>query len=173
MSTYASVLASCSACACGPMCVVSSSGGPPRTPDKFVDGPVINRALDQHAGSECTALTTQRPGRPRGGVHCLIEIGIRKDNVGGLAAELEGESLQRIGARMQNGLRGAALARERNLVDVRMPNEMLAGAVLPESGNDIDHAGGKARQLEQLAQLQGGDRSLLRGLQNDRASGGE
>ena len=63
-------------------------------------------------------------------------------------------------------------ARERDLVDARMPDEVSADD-LPRALDDVDHAGGKPTSAGELGETQRGERRRGVGLQHDRAAGSE
>src|SRR3546814_12566635 len=68
------------------------------------------------------------PGRSGRGVDRLIEVGVGEDDVRRLSAQFEGAARQRVGAGLQDRLRGRALAGETDLGDVGMHDQ-------PGSGN--------------------------------------
>ena len=107
-----------------------------------------------------------------GARHGRIEIGVGEDDVGALAAQLEGQTLERGGGVGHDLLGRAVLAGEGDLVDAGMPHQRGAG-VRPVAGHDVDHAVGEARLLGQVGQPQRGQRRLFGRLEHQRAAGGQ
>ena len=80
-------------------------------------------------------------------------VGVVEDDVGGLAAELEGGLLGRAGDRPGDDLADLGRAGEGDLVDVRVLDERLARAAV--AGDDVDDAGGQLGLLADLGEEQG------------------
>ena len=71
-----------------------------------------------------------------------VDIGIVKDDIGGLAAQFQGQRFTRAGGRGADGTAHIGGAGKGDLVDVVMRGDHLAhGAV---AGDDVDHPGGQA-----------------------------
>ena len=108
----------------------------------LLDGP-----FHEHPGAQRAALAAQRPGRAGGGIERLVEVGIGEQDVGCLAAELEGEFLERVRAALEDFARRGTLAGECDLVDAGMGDQMIARTIATITGDDIDHARRETRPL--------------------------
>jgi hypothetical protein len=100
----------------------------------------------------------------------LGEVGVGEDDVGGLAAQLEGHPLQV--ARRGGGhdlVAHLGGARESDLVDEGVLGEEGAGVAL--AGEHVHHAGRVAGFLDEVGQPEGRQRGLLGGLQDAHAAG--
>ena len=175
MSESSRILASCSAELIAPTSVFLSSGSPTRS--------VAIRRLSRSSSSSATRLLHQQAGAGAADVALveedavddaldgLVDGRVVEDDVGGLAAELEGDPL--VGAGHGLGDRAADLGRagEGDLVDVRVRDERPAG--LAGAGDDVDDAGRQVGLLADLGEQQRGQRRGLGRLEHDRVAGGE
>ena len=100
------------------------------------------------------------------------DVGILEDDIGRLAAELERHLLQVASGRLHDELTDFGRAGERDFVHVGVRRERRAGR-FTVAGNDVDDAVGNAGFLNQFAEAQRAERSLLGGLEHDRAARGE
>ena len=92
-----------------------------------------------------------------------------KNNRGRFAAQFERYAFQISGGRLDDEFPNLGRTGESHLVHIRMFGECGARG-FAKSGNDVDHAVGNACFLDQFAKAQGSERSLLGGLEHDRAS---
>ena len=125
---------------------------------------------DARAGAAVLAGVAEDGERRRGGG--LLEVGVREDDVGRLAAELERHALDRLGRELADAASDLRRAGEGDLGDVRMLDDPLpddtAGAV-----DDVQDALRDPRLERELAELDRGERGQLGGLQDDRVAGRE
>ena len=81
----------------GPVSAFSSNGPPSRIGsargDQLVDELVVDRLLDQQPGAGRADLAGVQEHRGQGEVEGRLEVGVGEDDVGVLAAELEGDLL--------------------------------------------------------------------------------
>ena len=116
------------------------------SPCQFADAAeelLLDRALHQ----EPRARDAHLPGVTENALHHTdgggVEVGIRENDRGRLAAELEGQFLEVACGRVHDPPAGLRRTRERNLVDVGMRGKRLANNSTGAS-NDIDDACGHA-----------------------------
>ena len=88
-----------------------------------------------------------------------------------LPPELEGQALAGPRELALDRLPHLGRARERDLVDVRMLDELGARAAVAR--DDVDDAGRQLGLAEHVGEEQRGERRRLRGLEDDRVSGGQ
>ena len=101
-----------------------------------------------------------------------IEIGVLKHDDGVLAAELELHFLEMLASKLADAAADRARSRERDHRDVGIGADRLAG--LGAAGQDLQHAFGQARLLEQARDDEApGERSARIGLEHDSVAGGE
>ena len=92
-----------------------------------------------------------------------------KYNRGRLAAQFERHSLQISGGRLDDEFPNLRRTGKGHFVHIRMLGKCRTRG-LAKSGNNVDHAVWNACFLDQFAEAQSGERSLLGGLEHDRAS---
>ena len=109
------------------------------------------------------------PSADRLGEAGLVEV-VEQD-VGRLAAELEGDLLDRLGAELGDPLAGAGGAGERHHVDVGVGGDRLADD-RAEAGHEVEHAGRQADLVDDLGEDERVDRGDLARLEHDGAAGG-
>ena len=127
--------------------------------------------VDTRAGAAALAVVVvDTKVNPRDG---LLNVGILEDDVGRLAAELEGDLLQ-VG--VCSGLHDLAAdksgASEGDLVDVHVRRDGGTGDPA-EAGDDVDDTRGETSLLDEVGEHQSGQRGLLSRLQDDGVAGGE
>jgi ParB family chromosome partitioning protein len=133
---------------------------------------VVERLLDQDARSRLAALAGGVVDRPHRARDRVVEVRVREDEVRALAAELEREALDRVGAKSHDLRARRRRAGERDLVHAGVLDEVGADR-LPLARNDVDRAGWEADLGGQLGHAQGGQRRRRVRLENDRATGGQ
>ena len=90
------------------------------------------------------------------------EIGVGQHDVGRLAAQLQRDLLEiALAGGLDDQAADLGRAGEGDLVDARMGRQRRAGR-FAQAGNDVDHARGEARLLDQLAQPQGASAAFAR-----------
>ena len=98
------------------------------------------------------------PGIEEGGaedaVHRRVKVGVGKHDAGVLAAQLEVDALQRVGALFHDHAAGAAFTDEGDGLDGGMFGQRLAG-FLADAVHGVEHAVGKARLFGELRQQVG------------------
>src|SRR6266567_3828475 len=101
-----------------------------------------------------------------------FEIGVRKDHVGRLAAQLERDALDSPGGALHDPAADLGRAREADLGDVGVGDQALTD---DRTGPDdhIEHAFGKACVERELGEAHGSERSQLGGLEHDGVAAGE
>ena len=90
---------------------------------------------------------------------CLVERGVVEDDVRGLAAQLEGQALAGPRELALDRLPHLGRAREGDLVDVRMLDELGARAAVAR--DDVDDAGRQLGLAEHVGEQQRGERRRL------------
>ena len=107
--------------------------------DEQLEEAVVDGPLDEDPRAGATVLACVVEDGVRGGGGRLLQVGVREDHVGGLAAELEGDALDRRGGALHDAATDLGRAREADLGDVRMLDHPLAddGAL---AGDDVDDA---------------------------------
>lgn len=101
-----------------------------------------------------------------------VDVGVGEDDVGALAAELEGDALQRCSRVAHDELGGFSGAGEGDFVDAGMLDHRAAGGGAV-AGDDVDDAVGDAGFLGEAGHAEAGEGRLLGGLHDDGAAGGE
>src|SRR5688572_6134896 len=101
----------------------------------------------------------------------LTHVGVVEHDRGRLAAELEARAHEALGRDGGDVPARDRRAREADLVDAGMANEIVAR--LAPGGNHVEDAGRQARGLDALGEDVRVGRRLGRGLRDDRATGGE
>ncbi len=105
-------------------------------------------------------------------LHGFAEIGVGEDQEGSVAAQLQDQSLHRLGSLARDqaaDLRGAGEGEGAHLgVGAKRRADRLRRA-----GHDVEETGGQARALGQLGQRQGGEGRLGRGVDHGRAARGQ
>ena len=169
MSESSRIRASCSAELIAPMSVFLSSGSPTRS----VAIRRLSLASTSSAIDSCTS--SREPAQqtwpwlkkmPLTMPSTAWSIGrVVEDDVGGLAAELEGDLLVGAGDRLGDRLADVGRAGEGDLVDVRVLDQRVAG--LAGAGDDVDDARRQVGLLADLGEQQRGQRGGLGRLEHD------
>ena len=97
------------------------------------------------------------------------QVGVGQDDVGRLAAELEGHPLDRAGGHLGHPLAGPGRAGEGHHVDVPVGGDGLADD-RTEPGHQVEHAGRHADLVHDVGQHEGVERGHLAGLDARRCS---
>ncbi len=101
----------------------------------------------------------------------LVHGGVVEDDVGGLAAELEGHLLVGAGDGTGDGLADVGGAGEGDLVDARVLDDRATG--LAGAGEDVDDTRREVGLLADLGEEQRGQRGGLGGLEDHRVAAGQ
>ena len=134
---------------------------------------LVAGAGEEHAGVGGAGLAVVEVG----GEHAAADGGgvvldVVEDDVGRLAAELEGNPLDGAGGHLGHPLAGSGRTGERDHVDVGVGGDALAD--LGTGAHDhVEHAGRQADVVDDLGQDVGVERCDLGRLQHDGAAGGE
>ena len=158
-------------------CVVVSDRGSPTTISRC--GPLGDcldlgqpRAGHDHARRRAAGLAEIAEGGGYAQRNGAIEIGIRQDHVGRLAAELLRDTLDRRRCRLGHRNAGAGGAGDGDHVDIGMRGESRTHA-WTITLHEVEHPGREAGFLDRLGEQQGVQRRKLARLQHDRAACGE
>ena len=100
-----------------------------------------------------------------------LGVEVVEQHVGRLAAELEGDLLDGLGAELGDALAGAGRAGERHHVDVGVGGDRLADR-RAVAGDEVEHAGRQADLVDDLGEHEGVERGDLARLDHDGAAGG-
>ena len=136
------------------------------------DDLVVERPLDEDARACVAALAGGVVDRVDGTRDRRFEVRVRKEDVRALAAQLERDSLHRLGAEPHDLRARPRRARERDLVHAAVGDEVRAGR-RAVARDDVDHARGDADLDCELGEAQRGERRGGVGLEDDRAASGE
>jgi len=106
-------------------------------------------------------------------VQCVLEVGVRKDDVRVLPAELQGDGREALARGARDLPADGRAPGERQLVDVVVVRQR-GPCPLAVARDDVERAVGERRLLgEQLGEPEGADGRLLAGLVDERVPGGE
>lgn len=137
-----------------------------------LDELVVDALLDQQAGTGTAALAVVEEDTKVGPRDGVVNVGIVEDNVGGLAAELEGDLLQvTLGSGLEDHTANQGGTSEGNLVNVHVAGDGGTGGAT-ETGDDVDDTGREAGLDDQLGGVQTRQRGLLGGLDDNGVTGG-
>ena len=128
--------------------------------------------LDEEPAAGGAALAAVEVDRVEGAGDGVVHVGVGEDDVGALAAELEGRPLERLGRLALDDLGGIDVAGEGDLVDVGMGDQGRAGG-LAEAVDQVDHARRETGLDGELADAERGQRGLLGGLHDHGVAAGE
>lgn len=134
---------------------------------------VIDTLLDQQARTGTAALAVVVEDTKVGPRDGVVNVGIVKDNVGGLATELEGDLLQvGLGSSLEDRAANQGRTGEGDLVNVHVGGDgSTSGAT--ETGDNVDDTGREAGLDDELGGVQTGKRSLLGGLDDNGVTGSD
>src|SRR5262249_23666199 len=118
-----------------------------------LDDTIVNRLVGKEPRAGGAALTLIVEDSVRSAGNRQVEIGVREHDRRRLAAELERNSLQIAGGRLDDQLADLGRAGEGDLIDVRMFGKCGAGR-LAKPGHDVDDAVGNACRLDEFAEAQ-------------------
>jgi hypothetical protein len=139
---------------------------------ELLDEVVVDALLDVDTGSGAAGLAVVEEDTkvdPRDGV---INVGILEDDVGRLAAKLEGDLLQvGRGGGLEDCAANDGGTGESDLVDVHVRGEGGTGD-LTETGDDVDDTRGEASFLDECGSNESTKRSLFGTLQDDCVTAG-
>lgn len=128
---------------------------------------VVDTLLNIDAGTGAAALAVVVEDAEVDPGDGVVNVGIVEDNVGRLASKLEGDPLEvGAGGGLHDGATDNGGASEGDLVDVHVCGDGGTGD-LAEAGDDVDDTRGEASLLDELGGVQGRERSLLSGLDDD------
>ena len=127
--------------------------------------------LHQQTRAGTADLPLIEPDRIDYALHHAIEVGVLEHDERTLAAQFERQALARPRGGHANRAANFGAASERDLVDIRVPDDRGARASI--AGDEIEHARWQADLLHQLGEAQRREWRELGGLEHDRVSGGE
>ena len=133
---------------------------------------VVEPLLDEDPRARLAALAGRVVDRPDRARDRRVEVGVREDDVRALAAELQRQPLDRLRAEPHDLAAGLRGARERDLVDAGVPDEVGAGR-RAVAGDDVDRPGGEPDLGRELREPKRRRRCLRVGLEDDGAAGRE
>ncbi len=130
-----------------------------------------HRFLDQQARTGAAHVPLVEENAADHAFHRLVECGVGEDQVRRLAAEFERELLAAAGDAARDDLADVGAARECDLAHEWMGSQRGTGRTC--TGDDVDDTFGQARGLEDLDELERGQRRLLGGFEHHRVAAGE
>src|ERR1700722_2481268 len=133
---------------------------------------VVAFALHENARAGAADLARIEEHAHHRGRHGLIQVGVREDDIRRFAAEFQRYLFQIAGGGLKDDLADFGRAGERDLIDVGMLGDRATGA-RAHAGDDIEDAIGNSGSADQRAEPERRQRSLLRGLQDDRVAAGQ
>ena len=125
----------------------------------------------EHAGQREAHLPGDRHRERHEAREHVADLGVLEDHRGRLATELQAHARESLGGRRGDLAAGDRAAREGDLVDAGMADEVVAD--LAARGHDVEHARREARGLDALAEDVRVGRRLGCRLGDDRAAGGQ
>ena len=132
---------------------------------------VGDRLLHQQARARAADVALVEEDAVDDALDGLVDRGVVEDDVGGLAAELQGDLLVRAGDRLGDRAADVGGAGEGDLVDVGVRDQRAAGVA--GAGDDVDDTRGQVGLLADLGEQQRRQRGGLGGLEHDRVAAGE
>ena len=126
--------------------------------------------LHEEARAGAADLALVEPDRIDEAFDGGVEVGVVEDDVGGFAAELQGEGFAGAGGRLADALADGGGAGEGDLVDGGVDERGAGGAV---AGDDVEDALGEARLAADLGEEEGGEGGVFGGFEDDGVPGGE
>src|SRR5690606_28133335 len=122
---------------------------------------VVDGAVHQQTGARGTDLTGVDVDGEEGTTDGIVELGILEDNVRGLAAELQGQRVEVLGGGTHDLLAGGHGPGEGDAPDVRVRHQCGTG-ILTQTGDHVEHTGGKTRLNRDAGEFNGGDGEIGR-----------
>lgn len=134
---------------------------------------VVDALLDVHTRTGAAALAVVVVDTKVDPVDGLLNVGVVEDNVGGLAAQLQGNLLQ-VGASsgLHDGAADSGGASEGDLVDAHVRGDG-GTSDLAEASDNVQDTSGEAGLLDEGSKSQGRQRGLLSGLEDNGVAGGQ
>ncbi len=134
---------------------------------------VVDALLDEDAGAGAAALAVVEVDAKVDPGDGGLDVGVVEDNVGGLAAELEGDLLEvGRGSSLENGAADEGRAGEGDLVNVHVGRDGGTGG-LAETGDQVEDTSGEAGLLDELSKDEGREGGLLRSLHDNGVASGQ
>ena len=127
-----------------------------------------NALLHQEARSGTTNLALIEPDSVDEAFDRTVEIGVFEHDEGRLAAKFQGKTFMTRGGGGADRASNFRRSGERDLIDVGMLDQCLAGYAV--SGNNVDDSGRQARFLTDSSEREGGERCEFSRLQDDSVS---
>ena len=137
-----------------------------------VDHLVVNLLVRENGRTRRAYLPGVEEDSGRSGLGRSLDVGVVKDDVGGLAAEFERHAFEVTRRAAQNSASHTRRSGEGDLAHIRMIVESVADDPT-RAGDDIQDAWRQARFEGQLTEPQGRQRCQLGGLHHDRAAAGQ
>ena len=128
--------------------------------------------MNQRAGAGNAGLSGRREDSGHDAVYRLIEIGIIKNDVRRLPAELQRDVLDAARGELVDVFAGSVAAGERDFGNIGMRDQRFADFTAI-SRDDVDHARRKAGFLKQLAKRKRRDRRIFGWFPHRRIAGGQ
>src|ERR1700690_4209977 len=132
----------------------------------------VNRLLDEDAAASGANFSLIDENAEERAINRGFEIGIRKKYVRRFATELQSDTLHSIGSHFYNGFADRSTASERNFVYIGMPDERGTNGFAKPSDN-VYHARRHTSLGKKVRELKRGERRLLGGLEDARATRGD
>lgn len=134
---------------------------------------VVDGLLDVDTGTGAAALSVVVVDTEVDPVDGLIDVGVVKDDVGGLATKLEGDLLEvGRGSSLHDGSADDSGASEGDLVNVHVGGEGGTSG-LAVAGDEVEDTSRETSLLDELGENKGGERSLLSSLHDNGVTGGQ
>ena len=130
---------------------------------------------DDQSGQRRTGLSSVEVTVPHSDLHGLREkcvVGVVENDARRLAAQLERDARQRLGRRRGDLASDRCGTGERDLVDARMPHEVVTDHA-PTARHQVEHAGGQPCRIDGAGELERGERGESGRFQHDRRPCGQ
>ncbi len=140
---------------------------------QFFDELVVNFAFDEESRAGTATLALIEEEGEESAFDGGVDVGVGEDDVGGLAAELEGDALQvGSGGGLHDDFADFGGAGEGDLVDIHVLGDGGAGG-FAVAGDDVEDAFGETGFEGEFTDAESGEGGLLGGFEDDGAAGGE
>ncbi|MNZ43198.1 hypothetical protein D3C78_607980 [compost metagenome] len=133
---------------------------------------LVGCTLHQHAGGGRADFALVPEDAEHDPLDSLFDIAVGEDHERRFAAQLQGDVLDVLGGRLHDAAAHRHAAGEGQLVDARVRGNCCAHRGT-RAGDDVQHPGWQAGFIGDTCQLQGGQRGLLGGLEDDAATSGQ